>query len=213
MPGGIVRHWRHLPLRRPAPGGLAAARGPARCDIVPVRTGTMWHRAGCGAVAGAAAARREGPPGSAGREGCARSYRRAALRSPAGNSLLKSHTYAASTSYGPRAARPGGGRPDPAGATPAAGPCDTTGHRPGGLPGHSTQERPQPPPLKIIRPGISRPENHRHPGSAGRIKIIKLGWPAAVTARTCIPGLPGPICVTFAPGRGGCVPSGKGGQS
>jgi len=39
MPGGIVRRWRHLPLRRPAPGGLAATGG-------------------CGAVPGAAAARR-----------------------------------------------------------------------------------------------------------------------------------------------------------
>ena len=29
MPGRHRRRWRHLPLRRPAPGGLAAARGPA----------------------------------------------------------------------------------------------------------------------------------------------------------------------------------------
>jgi hypothetical protein len=85
--GGFVRPWRHLPLRGPAPGGLAATRGPARCDIVPVLTGTMSHRAGCGAVAGAAAARREGPPGSARREGCARSRRRpACLRRPATHS-------------------------------------------------------------------------------------------------------------------------------
>src|SRR5207344_302528 len=49
--------------RRPAPGGLAAARGPSRWDIVAVRTVTMSHRPGCGAVTGAAAARREGPPG------------------------------------------------------------------------------------------------------------------------------------------------------
>ena len=74
--GGIVRRWRHRPLRRPGPGGLAAARGPSRCHIVPVRTVTMSHRGGCGAVTGAAAARREGPPGPAGREGCARSRRR-----------------------------------------------------------------------------------------------------------------------------------------
>ena len=38
-----MRRWRHLPLRRPAPGGLAAAREPPRCDIVAVRTGTMSH--------------------------------------------------------------------------------------------------------------------------------------------------------------------------
>ena len=76
-----MRHWRHLPLRRPAPGGLAAAREPQRCDIVAVRTATMSHRCGCGAVAGAAAARREGPPGPARREGCARSRR------PAGPAL------------------------------------------------------------------------------------------------------------------------------
>ena len=79
-----MRRWRHLPPGRPAPGGLAAP--------------------GCGAVTGAAAARREGPPGPAGREGCARSRRRAAQHSPAGSSLQKSHTYAASASYGPRAA-------------------------------------------------------------------------------------------------------------
>ena len=63
-----MRRWRHLPLRRPAPGGLAAVRGPQRCHIVAVRTVTMSHRGGCGAVTGAAAARREGPPGPARRE-------------------------------------------------------------------------------------------------------------------------------------------------
>jgi hypothetical protein len=71
MPGGIVRRWRHLPLRRPAPGGLAAARGPQRCDIVAVRTVTLSHRGGCGAVAGAAAARREGPARREGARGAA----------------------------------------------------------------------------------------------------------------------------------------------
>ena len=70
-----MRRWRHLPLRRPAPGGLAAAREPPRCDIVTVRTATMSHRGGCGAVAGAAGSRREGPPGPAGREGCRRTAR------------------------------------------------------------------------------------------------------------------------------------------
>ena len=96
-----MRHWRHLPLRRPGPGGLAAAREPPRCDIVAVLTVTMSHRGGCGVVPGAAAARREGPPeparreGQAGREGCARNRSRPALHSPAGNSLQKSHTYAA----------------------------------------------------------------------------------------------------------------------
>ena len=96
MPGGgIVRRWRHLPLRRPAPGGLAAAREPPRCHIVAVRTATLSHRGGCGAVTGAAAARREGPPGPAEREGCARGRRRPALHSPAGSSLQKSQTHAA----------------------------------------------------------------------------------------------------------------------
>ena len=88
---GIVRPWRHLPLRRPAPGGLAAARGPPRCDSVAVLTVTMSHRGGCGAVTGAAAARREGPPRRGGR-GARGAAARPALRSPAGNSLQKSHT-------------------------------------------------------------------------------------------------------------------------
>jgi hypothetical protein len=88
-----MRHWRHLPLRRPAPGGLAAARGPQRCHIVAVRTATLSHRCGCGGVTGTAAARREGP---AGREECARSRRRPARHSPAGDSLQKSHTHAVS---------------------------------------------------------------------------------------------------------------------
>jgi hypothetical protein len=62
----------------------------------------MSHRAGCGAVTGAAAARREGPPEPAGREGCARSRRRPALHSSAGNSLQKSHTHAAFKSLNER---------------------------------------------------------------------------------------------------------------
>jgi hypothetical protein len=31
-----VCRWRHLPLRRPGPGGLGAAGGPSRCHIVTV---------------------------------------------------------------------------------------------------------------------------------------------------------------------------------
>jgi hypothetical protein len=85
-----VRHGRHLRFGRPVPAGLAASRGPQRCDIVAVRTATMSHRGGwrrchrrsriaAGGVSGACAAggvRAEPPP--------------AALRSPASNSLRRS---------------------------------------------------------------------------------------------------------------------------
>ena len=42
--GGIVRHRPHWPLRRPAPGGPTAARGPQRCDIAdgPDRHDVHW---------------------------------------------------------------------------------------------------------------------------------------------------------------------------
>ena len=69
-----MRRWRHLPLRRPAPGGLAAARGPPRCDIVTVRTVTMstsWrlrrrHRCRRSAAGGTAGARAAGGASGAG---------------------------------------------------------------------------------------------------------------------------------------------------
>ena len=92
-----MRHGRHLPLRRPAPGGLAAAREPPRCHIVTVRTATLSHRGGCGAVTGAAAARREGPPSRRGGKGQrgGRGARGAAAGSSAlaGNSLHRSLTH------------------------------------------------------------------------------------------------------------------------
>ena len=52
----------------------------------------MSHRCGCGAVAGAAAARREGPPGRRGGRGARGAAARPALRSQAGSSLQESHT-------------------------------------------------------------------------------------------------------------------------
>jgi hypothetical protein len=69
-----VRHWCHLRLGRLAPGGLAAFRGPQRCDIVAVRTATMSHRCGwrrchrrgriaAGGADGASAAGRAGVAG------------------------------------------------------------------------------------------------------------------------------------------------------
>ena len=88
MPGGIVRHGCHLRLGRPVPGGwrqpgcddvTSWRSGPARCDIVAVG----------GAVTGAAAARREGPPGPARREGCARRRRPAAQHSPPGSRAIR----------------------------------------------------------------------------------------------------------------------------
>jgi hypothetical protein len=97
--GGILRPWRHLPLRCTAPGPDGGSPGPGRCDSDPVLTGTMWHCPGCGAVARAAAVWREGCRGRRGGPGCARSRRRPALPSPAGNSLQKSHTHAAFTPY------------------------------------------------------------------------------------------------------------------
>jgi hypothetical protein len=53
--GGFLRPWRHLPLRGPGAGRGGGSPGPGRCDTDPVRTGTMWHRPGYGAVAGAGA--------------------------------------------------------------------------------------------------------------------------------------------------------------
>ena len=66
-----MRRWRHLPLRRPAPGGLAAAREPPRCHIVTVRTATMSHRSGMPA----------GPTAMATAATCASPASRAARRS------------------------------------------------------------------------------------------------------------------------------------
>jgi len=36
MAAGIVRPWRYLPLRCPAPGPGGGSPGPGRCDIAPV---------------------------------------------------------------------------------------------------------------------------------------------------------------------------------
>ena len=64
--------WRHSRDRHDVTSWRS---GPSRCHIVAVG----------GAVTGAAAARREGPPGPARREGCARSRRPAAQHSPPGS--------------------------------------------------------------------------------------------------------------------------------
>jgi hypothetical protein len=58
--GGILRPWRHLPLRGPASGRGWRQPGPGRCDTDPVLTGTMWHRPGYGTVAAAARSRPRG---------------------------------------------------------------------------------------------------------------------------------------------------------
>ena len=64
--------WRHSRDRHDVTSWRS---GPARCHIVAVG----------GAVTGAAGSRREGPPGPARREGCARSRRPAAQHSPPGS--------------------------------------------------------------------------------------------------------------------------------
>jgi hypothetical protein len=106
-----VRRWRHLPLRRPAPGGLAASRGPQRCDIVTVRTATMSHRCGwrschrrrrsaAGGAAGACAAggvRAEPPPG---RPGARRPAAHSEGATPLGHPRRKHGQSACTTSHG-----------------------------------------------------------------------------------------------------------------
>jgi hypothetical protein len=74
-----MRLWRHLPLRCPRAWAGSWSPGPGRCGMDPVLAGMMWHRPGCGAGAGAAASRREGPAALARRAGCARSRRQPAL--------------------------------------------------------------------------------------------------------------------------------------
>jgi hypothetical protein len=98
MTEGILRPWRHLPLRCPASGPADGSPGPGRCDSDPALTGTMWH-----------SSRLPVPPGPAWRPGCARSRSRPALPSPAGNSLQKSHTHAASMPSQLAAGRHGSG--------------------------------------------------------------------------------------------------------
>ena len=65
-----MRHWRHLPLRRPVPGGLAAARGAmpraAEHESTAERRRHRRRRSAAGgpaAAGGAGGVRAEPPPG------------------------------------------------------------------------------------------------------------------------------------------------------